>query len=133
MIKLVVMIFREYSNVTLITLYCIEIILVLFHMFEEPLQVLGVELVPGVPVGLHPAEHRGEALDPVLVITGEVLHGVRQGAALAVIQVLAGTPQLLPVLAELPSRSVEICPLESSYSSFLFVQRIFDLKQLSLP
>ena len=110
MIKLVVMIFREYSNVTLITLYCIEIILVLFHMFEEPLQVLGVELVPGVPVGLHPAEHRGEALDPVLVVPGEVLHGVRQGAALTVIQVLAGTPQLLPVLAELPSRSVEICP-----------------------
>ena len=79
-------------------------------MFEEPLQVLGVELVPGVPVGLHPAEHRGEALDPVLVVPGEVLHGVRQGAALTVIQVLAGTPQLLPVLAELPSRSVEICP-----------------------
>ena len=99
-------------------------------MFEEAGQVLGVELVPGVPVGLHPAEHRGEAPDPVLVVPGEVLHGVRQGAALTVIQVLAGTPQLLPVLAELPSRSVEIWQLESRYSSFLFVQRIFDLKSV---
>ena len=102
-------------------------------MFEEAGQVLGVELVPGVPVGLHPAEHRGEAPDPVLVVPGEVLHGVRQGAALTVIQVLAGTPQLLPVLAELPSRSVDICVIERSYSSFLFGQRLFDLKQLSLP
>ena len=90
-------------------------------MFEEARQVLGVELVPGVAVGLHPGEDRGEGPDPVLVVLGEVLHGVGQGAALAVIQVLAGTPQLLPVLAELPSRSVEICPLESRYSSFLFV------------
>ena len=72
-------------------------------MFEEACQVLGVELVPGVSVGLHPGEDCGEGLDPVLVVLGEVLHGVGQGAALTIIQVLAGTPQLLPVLAELPS------------------------------